>query len=83
LFKLILDVFYVFRTSRVHHQEDHLYMQFNGTFFMHLFKESSRWYVALDTVLQFYLQGWVSSLMNKFNVKDTAALSVRKLAMSG
>jgi len=51
-------------------------------FFMHLCKQSSRWYVALDTVLQLYLQGWVSILMNKFNVKDTAALSARKLARS-
>jgi len=34
-------------------------------FFMHLCKQFSRWYVALDTALQlWYLQGWVSILMN-------------------
>jgi hypothetical protein len=71
------------RIPCVHHQEDNLYTQFfYGMFFMHLCKQSSRWYVALDTVLQLYFQGRVSVLRNKFNVKDTAALSARKLARS-
>jgi len=73
----------MFRTPCVHHQEDHLYMQFfYGTFFLHLFKQSSRWYVVLATTLQLYLRGWISMLMNKFNVKDTAALFARTLARS-
>jgi len=34
----------VFQTSRVHYQEDHLYMQFLYVMFvMHLCKQSSRW----------------------------------------
>jgi hypothetical protein len=34
----------MFRTSCVHHQEDHLYIQFlYATFFMRVCKQSSRW----------------------------------------
>jgi len=43
-FNSILGVFYMFRTSGVHHQEDYLYMQFFMLCFsMHLYKQSSRW----------------------------------------
>jgi len=38
----------MFRTSCVHHQEDHLYMQLCGTFFMHLYKQSSTSFHLLD-----------------------------------
>ena len=38
----------MFWTSNVHHQEDHLYMQFYMVFFMRLFKQSSRWKDVLD-----------------------------------
>jgi len=45
----ILHVFYVFRTSRVHLQEYHLYVLFCNMFFMYLCKQSSRWEDMLDT----------------------------------
>ena len=40
----------MFRTQCVHHQEDHLYMQFlYGMFFIHLCEQSRKWQDVLGT----------------------------------
>ena len=39
----------MFQTSCVHHQEDHLYMQFLWYVFMRLCEQSSRWEDVLGT----------------------------------
>jgi len=41
----------MFRTSCVHHQEDHLYMHFHVMFFMHLYTQSSRCKDVLEHAL--------------------------------
>jgi len=49
-FNLILLVFYMFRTSYVHHQEDYIvHAALYGMFFMHLCKQFSRFEEVLDT----------------------------------
>ena len=46
----ILLVFYMFRTTFVHHQEDLIvHAVLYGMFFMHLCKQSARLKVVLDT----------------------------------
>jgi len=49
MFNSIVRVFYVFRTPRVHRQENHFYVQFlYGMFFMRLYKQSNRQQDVLD-----------------------------------
>jgi hypothetical protein len=50
-FNSMLGVFFLFPTSCVQHQEDHLYMTvLNGIFFVHLCKQSSSWKDVLECV---------------------------------
>ena len=42
-FNSILDVFYIFQTSCVHHQEEHMHVQIYGVFFIHFCKQCNRW----------------------------------------